>query len=79
MKIIPILFSSLLVLGGCASYPEPVRVADETGWTLSTTAAAAVIDRIGMEGKVIRSTAVIAVLMVLAVALLTFLFLALGL
>jgi len=30
MKLIPILFSSLLVLGGCASYPEPVRVADET-------------------------------------------------
>ena len=30
MKLIPILFSSLLVLGGCASYPDPVRVADET-------------------------------------------------
>jgi outer membrane lipoprotein len=29
MKFIPILFSSLLVLGGCASYPEPVRVSDE--------------------------------------------------
>lgn len=30
MKLIPILVSSLLVLGGCASYPESVRVADET-------------------------------------------------
>ena len=29
MKSIPILFSSLLVLAGCASYPEQVRVADE--------------------------------------------------
>lgn len=29
MKYIPILFSTLVLLGGCASYPEPVRVADE--------------------------------------------------
>ncbi len=29
MKFIPILFSSVLVLAGCASYPEQVRVADE--------------------------------------------------
>lgn len=30
MKIIPILLSSVLILAGCASYPEQVRVADET-------------------------------------------------
>lgn len=29
MKFIPILIGTLVLLGGCASYPEPVRVADE--------------------------------------------------
>jgi len=52
------------------------------GWLASVISpaklqnAAAVIDRIGMEGKVIRATVVISLLMTLAAALLTFLFLA---
>jgi lactate permease len=53
--------------GGLASVISPAKLQN----------AAAVIDKIGMEGKVIRSTAVIAALMVLAVALMTFGFLAL--
>ena len=52
--------------GGLASVISPAKLQN----------AAAVIDKIGMEGKVIRSTAVIAALMVLAVALMTFAFLA---
>jgi lactate permease len=40
--------------------------------------AAAVIDRIGLEGRVIRSTAVLAILMVLVTAIVTLVFLALG-
>ncbi len=51
--------------GGLASVISPAKLQN----------AAAVIDRIGMEGKVIRSTAVIAALMVLVVALMTFAFL----
>jgi lactate permease len=47
--------------GGLASVISPAKLQN----------AAAVIDRIGMEGKVIRSAAVIAALMVLAVALMT--------
>jgi lactate permease len=53
--------------GGLASVISPAKLQN----------AAAVIDRIGMEGKIIRSAAVIAALMVLAVALMTFGFLAL--
>lgn len=52
--------------GGLASVISPAKLQN----------AAAVIDQIGMEGKVIRATAVIAVLMVLAAALMTFVFLA---
>ncbi len=52
--------------GGLASVISPAKLQN----------AAAVIDKIGMEGKVIRSTAVIALLMALAVALMTFVFLA---
>lgn len=52
--------------GGLASVISPAKLQN----------AAAVIDQIGLEGKVIRSTAVIAALMVLGVALLTFLFMA---
>jgi len=52
--------------GGLASVVSPAKLQN----------AAAVIDRIGLEGKVIKSMAVIAVLMVLATVGLTFLFLA---
>jgi lactate permease len=52
--------------GGLASVISPAKLQN----------AAAVIDRIGMESQVIKSTAVIALLMVLAAALLTFVFLA---
>jgi lactate permease len=52
--------------GGLASVISPAKLQN----------AAAVIDRIGMESQVIRATAVIAVLMVLAAALMTFVFLA---
>jgi lactate permease len=52
--------------GGLASVISPAKLQN----------AAAVIDRIGMEGKVIKATAVIAVLLTLAAALLTFVFLA---
>jgi lactate permease len=52
--------------GGLASVVSPAKLQN----------AAAVIDRIGLEGRVIRSTAVIAALMVLATACLTFIFLA---
>jgi len=52
--------------GGLASVISPAKLQN----------AAAVIDKIGMESQVIRATAVIALLMVLAVALLTFVFLA---
>jgi lactate permease len=52
--------------GGLASVISPAKLQN----------AAAVIDKIGMEGQVIRATAVIALLMVLAVALMTFVFLA---
>ncbi len=52
--------------GGLASVISPAKLQN----------AAAVIDRIGLEGTVIRSTAIIAVLMVLATACLTFVFLA---
>jgi lactate permease len=52
--------------GGLASVISPAKLQN----------AAAVIDRIGMESQVIRATAVIAVIMVLAAALLTFVFLA---
>ena len=52
--------------GGLASVISPAKLQN----------AAAVIDRIGMEGQVIRATAVIALIMVLAVALMTFVFLA---
>ena len=67
-----ILSASLLVAaasaigGGLASVISPAKLQN----------AAAVIDRIGMEGKVIRSTAVVAAIMVLGVALLTLVFLA---
>ncbi len=67
-----ILSASLLVAaasaigGGLASVISPAKLQN----------AAAVIDRIGLEGKVIRSTAVVAAIMVLGVALLTFVFLA---
>jgi lactate permease len=52
--------------GGLASVISPAKLQN----------AAAVIDKIGMESQVIRATAVIAFLMVLAVALMTFVFLA---
>jgi lactate permease len=52
--------------GGLASVVSPAKLQN----------AAAVIDKIGMEGQVIRATAVIALIMVLAVALMTFVFLA---
>lgn len=52
--------------GGLASVISPAKLQN----------AAAVIDRIGMEGQVIRSTAPIAALMVVVVALLTLVFLA---
>jgi lactate permease len=52
--------------GGLASVISPAKLQN----------AAAVIDKIGMEGKVIRSTAGIALLLALAVALMTFVFLA---
>jgi lactate permease len=52
--------------GGLASVISPAKLQN----------AAAVIDKIGMESQVIRATAVIALLMVLAVALMTFVFLA---
>lgn len=51
--------------GGLASVVSPAKLQN----------AAAVIDRIGIEGKVIKSTAIIALIMVLATAALTFLFL----
>jgi lactate permease len=51
--------------GGLASVISPAKLQN----------AAAVIDKIGMESQVIRATAVIALLMVLAVALMTFVFL----
>ncbi len=51
--------------GGLASVLSPAKLQN----------AAAVIDQIGMEGKVIRSTVVIALIMVLAAALMTFVFL----
>ena len=50
--------------GGLASVISPAKLQN----------AAAVIDRIGMESRVIRATTVIAVLMTLAAALLTFVF-----
>jgi lactate permease len=50
--------------GGLASVISPAKLQN----------AAAVIDRIGMEGQVIRATMVIAILMVIAAALLTFVF-----
>jgi lactate permease len=53
--------------GGLASVISPAKLQN----------AAAVIDQIGMEGKVIRSTAVVAAVMVAAVAALTVLFAAL--
>ena len=52
--------------GGLASVISPAKLQN----------AAAVIDKIGMESQVIRATAVIALIMVLAVALMTFVFLA---
>jgi len=52
--------------GGLASVISPAKLQN----------AAAVIDQIGMEGQVIRATAVIALIMVLAAALMTFVFLA---
>jgi lactate permease len=52
--------------GGLASVISPAKLQN----------AAAVIDRIGMESQVIRATVVIALLMVLAAALMTFVFLA---
>ena len=52
--------------GGLASVISPAKLQN----------AAAVIDRIGLESKVIRSTALIAALMVLATSLLAFVFLA---
>ena len=51
--------------GGLASVISPAKLQN----------AAAVIDRIGMESKVIRATTVVALLMTLAAALLTFVFL----
>jgi lactate permease len=52
--------------GGLASVVSPAKLQN----------AAAVIDKIGMESQVIRATTVIAVLMTLGAALLTFVFLA---
>ncbi|HVP15248.1 MAG TPA: L-lactate permease, partial [Terriglobales bacterium] len=52
--------------GGLASVISPAKLQN----------AAAVIDRIGLEGQVIRATAVIALLMVLAAAAMTFVFVA---
>ncbi len=52
--------------GGLASVISPAKLQN----------AAAVIDRIGLEGQVIRATAVIALAMVLVAALMTFVFLA---
>jgi lactate permease len=52
--------------GGLASVISPAKLQN----------AAAVIDKIGMESKVIRATTVIALLMTLAAGLLTFVFLA---
>ena len=52
--------------GGLASVISPAKLQN----------AAAVIDRIGMESQVIRATVVIAFVMVLVVALMTFVFLA---
>jgi lactate permease len=52
--------------GGLASVISPAKLQN----------AAAVIDRIGLESQVIRATVVIALLMVLAAALMTFVFLA---
>jgi lactate permease len=52
--------------GGLASVISPAKLQN----------AAAVIDKIGMESQVIRATVVIALLMVLVVALMTFVFLA---
>ncbi len=52
--------------GGLASVISPAKLQN----------AAAVIDKIGMESQVIRATVVIAILMVLAAALMTFVFLA---
>jgi len=52
--------------GGLASVISPAKLQN----------AAAVIDRIGMESKVIRSTVVISLIMTLAAALMTFVFLA---
>ena len=54
--------------GGLASVISPAKLQN----------AAAVIDRIGMESKVIRATTVIALLMTLAAGLLTFVFMARG-
>jgi lactate permease len=54
--------------GGLASVISPAKLQN----------AAAVIDRIGLEGRVIRSTAVLAILMVLVTAIVTLVFLALG-
>ena len=51
--------------GGLASVISPAKLQN----------AAAVIDKIGMESQVIRATVVIALVMVLAAALLTFVFL----
>ncbi|MCD6283256.1 L-lactate permease [bacterium] len=52
--------------GGLASVISPAKLQN----------AAAVIDRIGMEGKVIRATMVISLIMTLVAALMTFVFLA---
>ncbi len=52
--------------GGLASVISPAKLQN----------AAAVIDRIGMEGKVIRATVVISLIITLAAALMTFVFLA---
>jgi lactate permease len=52
--------------GGLASVISPAKLQN----------AAAVIDRIGLEGKVIKSTVVISLIMTFAVALMAFIFLA---
>ncbi len=52
--------------GGLASVISPAKLQN----------AAAVIDCIGMEGKVIKSTVVIALIMTTAAALMTFVFMA---
>lgn len=54
--------------GGLASVISPAKLQN----------AAAVIDRIGMEGKVIRATTVIALIMTLAAGVMTFVFLGRG-